>query len=145
MKNMSKQLVLSGRLKPQVRLGVAISEFAQALDKEHKHDFRRMQNASNTQISGLDVVKVTEEINKDGERRHSTWRAYGTKVHSFLSRLQMFASIGDVMIGGSQNLIATGVWCAMRISLLVWYPSGFISNPDKRRNLSTGVELTYRL
>ncbi|KUI69629.1 Vegetative incompatibility protein HET-E-1 [Cytospora mali] len=119
MENTSKWLsTLSGSLKPEVRLGLAISEFAQALDEDHKHDFRRMQNASNNQLTGSDVIKVTEQINKDGERRHSTWRPYGTRVHSFLSRLQMFASIGDVMIGGSQNLIATGVWSAVRLSLM---------------------------
>lgn len=95
------------------------SEFAQALDEDRKSEFRRMQSASNNSLSGLDVIKVTEEINKDGERRHSAWRPYGTKVYSFLSRLQLFASVGDVMIGGSQNLIATGVWCAVRVSLMV--------------------------
>ncbi|KUI54145.1 hypothetical protein VP1G_01639 [Cytospora mali] len=118
MEHTSKWLsTLSGHLKPQVRLGLAISEFAQALDEDRKHDFRRMQDASNNQLSGADVIKVTEQINKDGERRHSAWRPYGTRVHSFLSRLQMFASIGDLMIGGSQNLIATGVWSAVRLSL----------------------------
>lgn len=34
----------------------------------------------------------------------------------------MFASIGDVVIGGSQNLIATGVWSAIRLCLMVESP-----------------------
>lgn len=129
MKNTSKHMVLSslsGRLKPQVRLGVAISDFAQALDESRKQEFRRMQHTSSDQLSGRDVIRLTEEINKDGERRHPAWRPYGTKVHSFLSRLQMFATIGDVMIGGSQNLIAAGVWSAVRISLMVCGPPAFV-------------------
>ncbi|ROV98758.1 hypothetical protein VMCG_06727 [Cytospora schulzeri] len=121
MKNTSRQLVLSGRLKPQVRLGVAISEFAQALDEDRKSDFRQMQNASGNQLLASDVIKVTEEINKDGGRRHAAWRSYGTRVHGFLSRLQMFANVGDVMIGGSQNLIATGVWCAAATNFLGYF------------------------
>lgn len=136
MENTAKQLVLgslSGRLKPQVRLGVAISEFAQALDEGRKREFRRMQNASSNPLSGRDVIKLTEEINKDGERQHPTWRPYGTRVHSLLSRLQMFAAVGDVMIGGSQNLIATGVWSAVRLSLMVCCASDLMSNPDKRQ------------
>lgn len=47
MERMSKQLVLSGRLKPHMRLGVAISEVAQALDGDSKNEFRRMQTTSN--------------------------------------------------------------------------------------------------
>lgn len=47
------------------------------------------------------------------------WRPHGTKVGGFLSRIQTFASIGDVLIGGSQNLIATSVWSAVRLSLTV--------------------------
>lgn len=119
MEFVSKHLALSGRLKPEARLGVAISEFAQALDSKHKQEFRSMQTTENTQISGRDVIKVTEEINQEGSRRHRSWRPHGTKVGGFLSRIQTLASIGDVLIGGSQNLIATGVWSAVRLSLMV--------------------------
>lgn len=48
-----------------------------------------------------------------------SWGTHGTKVGGFLSRIQKLASIGDVLIGGSQNLIATGVWSAVRLSLTV--------------------------
>lgn len=119
MELVSKQFALSGRLKPEARLGLAISEFAQSLDDERRKEFRRMQAAGSTQISGRDVIKVTEEINQEGARRHRSWRPHGTKVGGFLSRIQNFASIGDVLIGGSQNLIATGVWSAVRLSLTV--------------------------
>ncbi|KAJ0120131.1 hypothetical protein J7T55_000986 [Diaporthe amygdali] len=117
MELVSKQLALSGRLKPEARLGLAISEFAQSLNSEQRREFQSMQSAKCTQISGRDVIKVTEEINQEGARRHRSWRPHGTKVGGFLSRIQTFASIGDVLIGGSQNLIATGVWSAVRLSL----------------------------
>lgn len=119
MELVSKQLALSGRLKPEARLGLAISEFAQSLDDGRRREFRRMQTAKCTHISSRDVIKVTEEINQEGARRHRSWRPHGTKVGGFLSRIQTFASIGDVLIGGSQNLIATGVWSAVRLSLSV--------------------------
>ncbi|KAI7788245.1 hypothetical protein LA080_012312 [Diaporthe eres] len=109
MERMSKKLVLSGRLKPEARLGLEISRFAQSLDDERRKEFRRMQTAKGSQISGWDVIKVTEEINQEGARHHS----------GFLSRIQTLASIGDVLIGGSQNLIATGVWSAVRLSLTI--------------------------
>lgn len=120
MKNTSKQLVLGGQLKPEARLGLAISEFAQSLQGGRRDEFRLMQTVTNKPLSGQDVVRVTEEINRDGARRHRSWRPYlAIRLGGVLSRLQMFASIGDVMIGGSQNLIATGVWSAVRLSLMV--------------------------
>lgn len=124
MEAISKHLVLStrsGRLKPDVRLGVAISEFAQALDDNRKREFQKMQNAG-TQLCGRDAIRVTEELNQQSEQKHHTWRPYGTKCGKFLDRLQTLASIGDVMIGGSQNVIATSIWCAVRLSLQVCNP-----------------------
>lgn len=70
MDRVSKQLVLSGKLKPEARLGLEISKFAQSLDDERREEFRRMQTAKGSQISGWDVIKVTEQINQEGARRH---------------------------------------------------------------------------
>lgn len=119
MELVSKHFALNGRLKPEARLGLAISEFAQSLDGERRKEFQCLQTGNSTQISGQDVIKATEEINQEGARQHRSWRPHGTKVGGFLSRIQTFASIGDVLIGGSQNLIATGVWSAVRLSLTV--------------------------
>lgn len=73
MERMSKQLILSGKLKPEVRLGIEISNFAQSLDDERREEFRRMQTAKGIHLSGWDVIKVTEEINQEGSRRHRTY------------------------------------------------------------------------
>lgn len=70
MEALSKQLALSGRLKPEARLGLAISEFAQVLDSDRKNEFRSMQNTQDAQISGRDIIKMTEEINREGARHH---------------------------------------------------------------------------
>lgn len=90
MEAISKQLVLStqsGRLKPDVRLGVAVSEFAQSLDDDRKREFHKMQTAG-TQLCGRDAIRVTEELNRKSERSHHTWRPYGTKCGKFLDRLR---------------------------------------------------------
>lgn len=91
MERVSRQLILStqsGRLKPDVRLGVAVSELAQILDDDRKRDFQKLQTAG-TQLSGRDAIRVTEELNRDSERRHYTWQPYGTKCGKFLDRLQV--------------------------------------------------------
>lgn len=97
MERVSRQLILStqsGRLKPDVRLGVAVSEFAQILDDDRKRDFQKMQTAG-TQLSGRDAIRVTEELNRDSERRHCTWQPYGTKCGKFLDRLRKYHSSHD--------------------------------------------------
>lgn len=122
MEIISKQLTSSrrpGQLGPETRLGVAVSEFAQVLDDGRKRQFREMQSAGILQLTGQDAIRVTEELNRDSERLHHTWRPYGTKCGVFLDRLQRLAGIGDVVIGGSQNIIAASVWCAVRMSLMV--------------------------
>ncbi|KAG8159843.1 hypothetical protein KVR01_010480 [Diaporthe batatas] len=119
MEALSKQLILStqsGRLKPDVRLGVAISEFAQSLGEDRKREFQKMQTSS-TQLCGRDAIRVTEELNRDSERRYQNRQPCGTKCGKFLDRLQTLANIGDIAVGGSQNIIATSVWCAVRLSL----------------------------
>lgn len=124
MERMSKQLAVSGQLKAEVRLGLAISEFVEVLDSKRRREFRSMQTSQDAKISGRDIIKMTEEINQEGARRHRSWRPHGTKVGGFLSRIQTFATIGDVLVGGSQNLIATGIWSAVRLSLTVGISSG---------------------
>jgi hypothetical protein len=119
MRRVSKQLALSGQLSPIARLGAAVSEFTEILDGEAKRKFKALRNSKNAPLSASDVIKVTEEINSEGRQRHRTWRPDGPKVGPFLAKLQVFASVGDVIIGGTQDLIISGVWGAVRLCLLV--------------------------
>jgi len=109
------------QLSPELRLAQAISEFAQALDDASKQRFMSLQaqHAKSTP-SYSEVISCTEELNREGARRHAGWTpAAGTRVGGFLRRIQQFAAIGDVLIGGAQNLVASGVWTAVRATLEV--------------------------
>jgi len=117
---MSKAMVLAGQLKPEARLGLALSEFAQALDDNARTKFRNIQTSrSVAPIAVSDVLKFTEELNRKGARLHRGWRPAGTRLNLFLGRIQAFASIGDVLVGATQNMIVSGVWAAVRLSLEV--------------------------
>jgi len=111
----------SNSLPADLRLAQAISEFAQGLDGPSKQRFRELQVGFATATpSATDVIKLTEELNREGAKRHASWQpAAGTRVGGFLRRLQQFAASGDVLIGGSQNLIASGVWASVRAMLEV--------------------------
>lgn len=133
----TKQLALNGRMKLEVRLGVAISDFAASLDEQRRQQFRLLRTASSKRLAGFDVIRITEDINRHGSQRHRSWRAHGTKIGCFLSRVQRFACIGDMLIGGSQHLIATGVWCAVRFCLMVHNLEFLCHEMVKNRSLTT--------
>lgn len=109
------------QLPPELRLAQAVSEFAQTLNGEGKRDFMKLQaQCASSAPTASDVIKMTEKLNREGARRHASWTpAAGTRLGGFLSRLQKFAEAGDVLIGGSQSLIASGVWTAVRVALEV--------------------------
>lgn len=114
---MSRALSVISGLKPEVKLGVALSEFAQALDADSRARFSGLRNGVTASPTTGDVIKITEELNREGAKLHRAWRPSSTRLATFLSRIQSLASIGDVILGGSQNLIASGVWCAIRMCL----------------------------
>ncbi|KAK4215244.1 vegetative incompatibility protein HET-E-1 [Rhypophila decipiens] len=117
-------VVLPGnpQLSAEVRLGQAISEFAQCLDIAGRQAYQKLQ-VQLTQtgpLSPADVITLTEQLNGEGARRYAAWRpAAGTRIGGFLRRIQQFATFGDILIGGSQNLIASGVWATVRAMLEV--------------------------
>lgn len=113
-------LILSnaGKLKPEALLGQAINHFEAALSKEQKAAFEAGKiNARSSPPSIRDVMQLTAEI--DLKTRTSGRRCFGPRITKILEAVQQFASIGDVIIGGSQNLIACGVWSLVRLTLLV--------------------------
>lgn len=109
------------QLAPELRLAQAVSEFAQALDGTRKQEFMRLQaQCASATPTASEVIMMTEQLNREGARRHESWTpAAGTRLGGFLSRIQKFAEAGDVLIGGTQSLIALGVWTALRVSLEV--------------------------
>ncbi|KAK3328063.1 hypothetical protein B0T19DRAFT_182155 [Cercophora scortea] len=100
----------------QIRLVMAISEFAATLQSSQKAAFKTMR--SSKPPSAIDIIKLTEELNRDGSRSHrSSWRPFGTRLFPILERICLFSKVGDILVGGSQNMLASGVWAALRVSL----------------------------
>lgn len=105
-------------LTPAVRLAKVISEFSSGLDEKYRPIFKTWQTHSPP--SEIDVIRLTEEINRDGSRLHQTsWKPFGTRLLKFLDQIQLLIKPGDILVGGSQNMIASGVWATVRLSLEV--------------------------
>lgn len=120
---MSTALTNAAHLKPDIRLADAISQFQADLTSREKEIFTECRDQSVHSTPTIwDVSRVTAEID-----RHPSWqgrasgrRCFGPRFMKLLEAVQQFASIGDVVVGGSQNIIACGVWSLVRMTLLVW-------------------------
>ena len=115
---MSLALKKASKLKPEIRLAQAVLHFEADLSPQQKtelHAYRQqiLENPPNPS----DVMRLTAQI----DRQKSGRRCFGTRFTNFLHAVQQFAALGDVIVGGSQNIIACGVWSLVRMSLLVVY------------------------
>ena len=109
----------AARLKPDIRLAQAVSQFKSSLNSSQKADFDIRINESLKNTPGpTDVLRFTSDFNKRVSILSGN-RCYGPRFHNFLQGVQQFAALGDVVIGGSQNIIACSVWSLVRMSLLV--------------------------
>ena len=116
---MSKALAKASSLKPEIRLAQAVSEFEAGLSKEQKSEFRTLKSQSlSTTPTPSDVMRLTAEVDRRMSKKYGG-QCFGPRFTNFLQGVQQFAAIGDVVVGGSQNMIACGVWSLVRMSLLV--------------------------
>jgi hypothetical protein len=124
---MSQIIPTVARLKPEIRLAEAISQFEASLSAAQKATFRTDRSkALHSPPEPGNVMRLTADIDRS-QRAGS--RCYGPRFTNFLHGVQQFAALGDVIIGGSQNIIACGVWSLVRMSLLV---SGIILHTISR-------------
>jgi len=117
---MSVALTNASRLKPEIRLAQAISQFEADLSSEQKATFRTYRFQSNASPPGpSDVMQLTAEIDRRVSGKTGGGRCFGPRLTNFLQAVQQFVAVGDVLAGSSQHLIACGVWSLVRMSLLV--------------------------
>ena len=117
---MSTALANASRLKPEIRLAQAVSQFEADLPTEEKARFCTYRSQSrDSPPETSDVMRLTAEIDRQASGKIGRGRCFGPRLTNFLQAVQQFAALGDIIVGGSQNLIACGVWTIVRMSLLV--------------------------
>jgi hypothetical protein len=115
---MSQAIATPMRLKPELRLAQAISLFEADLGDDQKLTFQNEKaQVHRAPPRAQDVLRLTAEI--DQMALVSKRRCFGARIMNVLEAVQQFAALGDIIIGGTQNLIACGVWTVVRSSLLV--------------------------
>jgi hypothetical protein len=117
---MSTAISNASRLKPEIRLAQVISQFEADLSSEQKATFRNYRSQSlDSPPNPRDVMRLTAEIDYRASGKIGRVRCFGPRLTNFLQAVQQFAALGDIIVGGTQNLIACGVWTIVRMSLLV--------------------------
>jgi hypothetical protein len=117
---MSTALSKASRLKPEIRLAQAISEFEAHLPSDQKAAFRDQKSKScDSPPQPRDVMRLTAEIDRRLSGKVVGGRCFGPRLTNVLQAVQQFAALGDIIVGGSQNIAACSVWTLVRMSLLV--------------------------
>ncbi|KFY57612.1 hypothetical protein V497_05456 [Pseudogymnoascus sp. VKM F-4516 (FW-969)] len=110
----------ASRLKPEIRLAQAVSQFEADLSREQKVAFRNYRSQSqDSPPDPSDVMRLTAEFDRRASNKTGGGRCFGPRLTNFLQSVQQFAALGDIILGGSQNILACGVWSLVRMSLLV--------------------------
>lgn len=120
--NMNIAIANASRLKPEIRLAHAVSQFEADLSSQQKAVLRTQKSRLQSSLPDQsDIMRLTYEIDKTSGIVAGR-RGFGPRLTNFLHAVQQFAALGDVVVGGSQNLVACGVWMLVRMSLLVGIP-----------------------
>lgn len=107
------------KIKPLVRLGLALSAFEGSLADGRRAAYHAYRDQARSSQPDLEAVRmITAEIDCQ------SGRPLGTRFTKILDAVQRVMPLGDVMVGGSQNLIACGVWASLRLTLVVSSPQG---------------------
>ncbi|KAL8365190.1 hypothetical protein RB595_004139 [Gaeumannomyces hyphopodioides] len=116
---MSLALAKAAQLKPDIRLAQAVSEFEAALSDEQKTTFSscKSQALASPPDAG-DIARLTAEADRRTTRGGHRGRCFGPRFYNILETIQQFAALGDTVVGGSQNIIACGIWTLVRMTLL---------------------------
>ena len=117
--NIAGTVATVSKLKPEIRLAQAVSQFEATLSNDQKAAFRSHKSQLKSSPPGPgDVMRLTSEIDKTCGVAAGK-RCFGPRLTNFLHAVQQFAALGDIVVGGSQNIVACSVWALVRMSLLV--------------------------
>lgn len=116
---MATQLATASALKPEIRLAQGIARFQFALSDDQRAAFSELNESRNTPPDIHDVMHFTASIDRKIAGDVKSGRCFGTRLVNVMESVQQFAAIGDILVGGSQNIPSCAVWSVIRMTLLV--------------------------
>ena len=98
----------------QVRSSQALARFEKILSGEETREYR--QSIGVALPSTEEVLQLTRELEVKASSRRSR---YVTRFWNFLGLVQGVTGVVDIIIGGSQSIIACSTWAVVRFTLQV--------------------------
>ena len=95
-------------------LSQAVDHFASSLSAKERQKYQEIHKLSDP--AKPDVVAFIDHLQ---ERVRKERKRYNSKVWKSLSAIEGIANLLDIVIGGSQNLIACSVWAIVKFVLQV--------------------------
>ncbi|KAJ5917856.1 hypothetical protein N7454_010231 [Penicillium verhagenii] len=121
MVSITHSLISAPRLKPAIRLAQAVSEYEADLTRDQKGTFNRYRSRAYEKPPSIqDVMRLTADIDEQLSSK-IRGRCLGTRTTSFLQCVQQFVSLGDIIVGGTQNLVASGVWALLVLNFSSYF------------------------
>ncbi|KAH8703398.1 hypothetical protein BGW36DRAFT_288956 [Talaromyces proteolyticus] len=123
------------KLTPEVQLAQAISEYEAVLSTSEKASLRNFKaEQQNHSPDATDVIRLTAKIDQTSQIGR---RCVGTRFSNVLNAIQAFAGVGDLVVGGAQNLMASGLWALVRLTLQM--ATNYLSFLDKFSELFMNI------
>ena len=113
---MAVALRKAARLRPEIKLSQALHEFESILNQGERDRFNVFKKESPPGASA--PLTFTCILDRELGAQHRR-RCIGPKAINLLQSAQQFSSVVDVLIGGSQNLLASSIWGILKLSLQV--------------------------
>ena len=114
---MSLALAKAAKLRPEIKLAQALSEFEASLVDDQKTVYRESIQGLTTP-DPREVGRFTAEVDLNAQRRKSR-QCIGPRLARFLQAVQQFCIVVDIAVGGSQSQIGCAVWGVVKFSLQV--------------------------
>lgn len=127
-----------GKLSPEIQLIQAISEYEAILSTDDKASLQHLKDKRPPDTIG--VVQFTAVIDRTSQAGE---RCGGTPFTNVLHAIQAFATVGDVVVGGSQNMMASGLWALVRFTLQVCIYDGCRTNCYKCVVSTLSIRMPY--
>ncbi|KAH7309878.1 hypothetical protein B0I35DRAFT_440755 [Stachybotrys elegans] len=115
---MSTAVREAASLRADIRLEAAVLDFRRDLSPSQKIELDSNEAQWRKKPPTIqDVMRLTAQIDRQSARNSGNRRCFGPRLTNVLQSIQQFAALGDIVLGGSQNIIACSVWALVRMTL----------------------------
>lgn len=116
---MASAATAAAPLSPEIRLAQAVSEFVEVLSEEQKRSFRTQQE-NFTPPTNSDARRLVAEIDRiAAHEQKGSSRTFGPLLADFLHTVQVFACLGDDVLGTTLSSLSGSTWLIVRLTLKV--------------------------